>query len=91
MHDFEDKEHGKVVPYGVYDMAANAGCVSLGITHDTAEFAVTSIRTWLDADGTPALSDMRELTITADCGGSNGARAAALEDRTAKARRRDAA
>jgi len=75
VHDFMDKEQGKVVPHGVYDAAANAGWVSLGITHDTAEFAVQSIRTWLDRIGRQRYPSMRELTITADCGGSNSARA----------------
>jgi hypothetical protein len=74
VHDFPDKELGKVAPYGVYDIAADAGWVSLGITHDTAEFAVASIRTWLETIGRVRYPDMRELTITADCGGSNGAR-----------------
>jgi len=74
VHDFPDKELGKVVPYGVYDVAANAGFVSVGITSDTAEFAVHSIRTWLERMGRKRYRDMRELTITADCGGSNGAR-----------------
>ena len=49
VHDFEDKELGKVVPYGVYDLGANAGWVSVGVTSDTAQFAVASIRHWLDA------------------------------------------
>jgi hypothetical protein len=75
VHDFMDKEQGKVVPHGVYDAAANAGWVSLGITHDTAEFAVQSIRTWLDRIGRQRYPSMRQLTITADCGGSNSARA----------------
>ena len=74
VHDFEDKALGKVVPYGVYDVGANAGWVSLGITSDTAEFAVNSIRTWIDRVGRPRYPHMHELTITADCGGSNGAR-----------------
>ena len=73
-HDFQDKELGKVVPYGVYDVGANAGWVSLGITSDTAEFAVNSIRTWIERIGRPRYPGMSELTITADCGGSNGAR-----------------
>ena len=47
MHDFVDKELGKVAPYGVYDIAANAGWVSVGIDHDTAEFAVNAIRRWM--------------------------------------------
>jgi hypothetical protein len=74
VHDFPDKELGKVAPYGVYDIAADAGWVSLGITHDTAEFAVASIRTWIETIGRARYPNMRELTITADCGGSNGAR-----------------
>jgi Rhodopirellula transposase DDE domain len=74
VHDFADKELGKVAPYGVYDLAADAGWVSLGITHDTAAFAVASIRTWLERIGRARYPNARELTITADCGGSNGAR-----------------
>ena len=74
VHDFEDKKLGKVVPYGVYDVSANEGWVSVGITSDTAEFAVQSIRSWLDRMGSKRYPDARELTITADCGGSNGAR-----------------
>jgi hypothetical protein len=74
VHDFEDKPLGKVAPYGVYDVAADAGWVSVGITHDTAEFAVASIRTWLERMGRQRYPKARELTITADCGGSNGAR-----------------
>jgi DDE family transposase len=74
VHDFPDKELGKVSPYGVYDIAANAGWVSLGITHDTATFAVASIRTWLEKVGRVRYPNARELTITADCGGSNGSR-----------------
>ena len=74
VHDFVDKTLGKVVPYGVYDVGANAGWVSLGITSDTAEFAVNAIRTWRERVGQTRYPNMRELTITADCGGSNGAR-----------------
>jgi hypothetical protein len=74
VHDFEDKKLGKVVPYGVYDVTANAGFVSVGITSDTAEFAVQSIRCWRERMGRRRYPDARELTITADCGGSNGAR-----------------
>jgi Rhodopirellula transposase DDE domain len=74
VHDFEDKKLGKVVPYGVYDVTANAGFVSVGITSDTAEFAVASIRCWLERMGRQRYPQARELTITADCGGSNGAR-----------------
>ena len=74
VHDFQDKELGKVAPYGVYDIAANSGWVSVGITSDTAEFAVASIGTWLDKMGRQRYPNARKLTITADCGGSNGAR-----------------
>jgi hypothetical protein len=74
VHDFEDKQLGKVVPDGVYDVTANAGFVSLGITSDTAEFAVQSIRCWLERMGCERYPKASELTITADCGGSNGAR-----------------
>ena len=74
VHDFADKKLGKVVPYGVYDIAANAGWVSVGITSDTAEFAVATIRSWLERMGRGRYPDMSELTITADCGGSNGSR-----------------
>lgn len=74
VHDFEDKTLGKVTPYGVYDVTADAGFVSVGITADTAEFAVQSIRCWLERVGRPRYPEARDLTITADCGGSNGAR-----------------
>jgi Rhodopirellula transposase DDE domain len=74
VHDFADKKLGKVVPYGVYDVTANAGFVSVGITSDTAEFAVQSIRCWRERMGRQRYPNARELTITADCGGSNGAR-----------------
>jgi hypothetical protein len=74
VHDFEDKKRGKVVPYGVYDMFADAGFVSLGITSDTAEFAVQAIRCWRERIGRQRYPKARQLTITADCGGSNGAR-----------------
>ena len=74
VHDFEDKALGKVVPYGVYDVTANAAFVSVGITSDTAQFAVQAIRTWLERMGRQRYPAASELTITADCGGSNGAR-----------------
>jgi hypothetical protein len=74
VHDFADKELGKAVPYGVYDVAANTGFVSVGITSDTAEFAVEAIRTWHERMGRKRYPKAHELTITADCGGSNGAR-----------------
>ena len=73
-HDFEDKELGKVVPYGVYDIGANLGYVSLGIDHDTGEFAVNAVRCWLDQMGRKLYPGMTRLMITADGGGSNGSR-----------------
>jgi hypothetical protein len=73
-HDFVDKKLGKVAPYGVYDIAANAGCVNLGISNDTAPFAVNSIRCWLNVMGRERYPDMNQLMITADGGGSNGSR-----------------
>src|SRR5271157_479867 len=74
VHDFVDKELGKAVPYGVYDIAANAGCVSVGIDNDTAQFSVNSIRCWLDVMGRERYPEMTQLMITADGGGSNGSR-----------------
>ena len=74
VHDFIDKELGKVTPYGVYDVAGNAGWVSVGTDHDTAAFAVATIRTWWDKAGQAAYPDARRLLITADGGGSNGYR-----------------
>ena len=74
VHDFVDPLLGKAVPYGVYDVAANAGCVSVGIGNDTAQFAVNSIRRWLDVMGHERYPDMNRLLITADGGGSNGSR-----------------
>jgi hypothetical protein len=74
VHDFVDKQLGKVVPYGVYDIAANAGCVSVGIDNDTAQFSVNSIRRWLDLMGHARYPTMNRLMITADGGGSNGSR-----------------
>ena len=74
VHDFEDKALGKVVPYGVYDIGANAGWVSVGVDHDTAPFAVNAIRRWLERMGRTRYPDAERLMITADCRGSNGAR-----------------
>ena len=74
MRDFPDKQLGKVVPYGVYDIAADAGCVSVGIDHDTAEFAVNAIQRWYDKMGRERYPTADRLMITADGGGSNGTR-----------------
>jgi hypothetical protein len=73
-HDFENKQLGKVVPYGIYDVGANSGYVSLGIDHDTAQFAVNATRLWLDKVGGERYPDTPKVMITADCGGSNGPR-----------------
>ena len=74
VHDFEIPALGKVAPYGVYDIAANAGLVNLGTDHDTAAFAVESIRRWWLTLGESRYPDAASLLITADCGGSNGFR-----------------
>lgn len=73
-HDFPDPELGKANPYGVYDQGANVGWVSVGTDHDTAEFAVESIRRWWFKMGRSRYPDATKLLITADCGGSNGYR-----------------
>jgi len=73
-HDFPSHAKGKAIPYGVYDLARNEGWVSVGISADTAQFAVSSIAAWWEQLGRAAYPDARELTITADSGGSNSAR-----------------
>jgi transposase len=72
--DFKDKQLGKVNPYGVYDLKLDEGYVSVGIDADTAQFAVSSIRSWWAHLGQERYPDAETLTITADCGGSNGNR-----------------
>jgi hypothetical protein len=74
VHDFVDKALGKAVPYGVYDITANAGCVSVGIDHDTAEFAVNAIERWREIMGAERYPTSNGLLIPADGGGSNGSR-----------------
>jgi hypothetical protein len=74
VHDFVDKQLGKAIPYGVYDLTANQGWVSVGIDHDTAEFAVESIRRWWQQMGRLRYQPAGELLITADGGGSNSSR-----------------
>jgi hypothetical protein len=74
VHDFLIKEFGRAVPYGIYDLAANSGWISVGINHDTAEFAVQTIRSWWHNVGSKRYPKARHLTITADGGGSNGSR-----------------
>ena len=74
MHDFIIPELGRVSPYGVYDLAANEAWVSVGVDHDTAAFAVESIRRWWRSMGQPLYPDATRLLVTADAGGSNGSR-----------------
>ncbi len=73
-HDFRDPELGKVAPYGVYDLSDDVGWVNVGIDNDTAQFAVESIRGWWQQLGRARYPHASSLTITADCGGSNGNR-----------------
>src|SRR5712672_399408 len=73
-HDFPGDSAGKAIPYGVYDVTADAGWVNVGTDHDTAAFAVESIRRWWNARGSQDYPDARRLLITADAGGSNGYR-----------------
>src|SRR5262245_40429164 len=74
VHDFQDKELGKAIPYGVYDITHNQGWVSVGIDHDTAHFAARSIRRWWEEMGVLRFPRAEELLITADGGGSNSHR-----------------
>jgi hypothetical protein len=73
-HDFPDEQAGRVTPYGIYDIAADTGFVNVGTDHDTAAFAIESIRCWWGTLGKDAYPDARRLLITADAGGSNGYR-----------------
>jgi len=74
VHDFVDPEQGRAAPYGVYDLQKNEAWVSVGLSHDTGEFAVQTIRTWWKEMGAPRYPDASSLLITADGGGSNGYR-----------------
>jgi hypothetical protein len=74
VYDFLDKALGKAIPYGVYDLAKDQGWVSVGISHDTAEFAVVTLRAWWRRMGKPLYQHATDLYITADGGGSNGSR-----------------
>ena len=74
VHDFEYKDLGKAIPYGIYDVTANNGWVNIGTDHDTAEFAVESIRRWWKKMGSKAYPNAKDLLITADGGGSNSSR-----------------
>lgn len=74
VHDFPDKELGKAIPYGIYDVSANTGWVSVGTDHDTSAFAVATLRSWWDSEGRARYPDADRLLICADGGGSNGSR-----------------
>jgi hypothetical protein len=74
VHDFKLKELGKAIPYGVYDVQRNAGWVSVGVSHETAAFAVATIRRWWKQMGSKSYPQARSLHIVADSGGSNGSR-----------------
>ena len=74
VHDFLDKELGKAIPYGVYDLLRNEGWVNVGVDHDTSEFAVESLRRWWKRMGKKAYPEATDLLVTADGGGSNGSR-----------------
>jgi transposase len=74
VHDFLDKQLGRATPYGIYDIGRNTGWVNVGVDHDTAEFAVESIRRWWTSMGRKTYPRAGRLLITADSGGSNGAR-----------------
>ncbi len=74
VHDFPDKELGKAIPYGIYDVSDNSGWVSVGVDHDTSAFAVATLRTWWDTVGKSRYPSASRLLICADGGGSNGHR-----------------
>jgi len=74
VHDFKDKQLGKAIPHGIYDITSDQGWVTVGIDHDTAQFAVNSIRSWWEYLGHERYPKAKCLQITADCGGSNGNR-----------------
>ena len=78
-HDFPDAELGKITPYGVYDIAANTGFVSVGTSHDTAAFAVNALRLWWQREGALRYPGARRLLVTCDAGGSNSCTRPALE------------
>ena len=74
VHDFPDKDLCKAIPYGIYDVSANTGWVSVGTDHDTSAFAVQTLRRWRDTIGKTRYPDADRLLICADGGGSNGYR-----------------
>jgi hypothetical protein len=89
MHDFIIPELGRAAPYGVYDVTRNAGWVSVGVDHDTSAFVAQSIRRWWESMGREAYPGAGKLLITADSGGSNGARVRLWKTGITKTRRRD--
>jgi hypothetical protein len=82
-HDFPDRELGKITPYGIYDIAANRGFVSVGTSHDTGAFAVSALRLWWRAEGSLRYPGARRLLVTCDAGGSNGHRCRLWKDQLA--------
>jgi len=84
VHDFPDKELGKAIPYGIYDVSANTGWVSVGTDHDTSAFAVATLRSWWDTIGEARYPHADRLLICADGGGSNGSRVRAWKIELAK-------
>jgi len=84
VHDFPDKDLGKAIPYGIYDVSANTGWVTVGTDHDTSAFAVATLRSWWDTIGSLRYPDADRLLICADSGGSNGNRVRAWKIELAK-------
>jgi hypothetical protein len=83
-HDFPDQELGKITPYGVYDIAANRGFVSVGTSCDTAAFAVNALRLWWRKEGSLRYPGAGRLLVTCDAGGSNGYRCRLWKDQLAE-------
>jgi len=82
-HDFPDEELGKIAPYGVYDIAADTGFVSVGTSHDTGAFAVSALRLWWQQEGSLRYPGATRLLVTCDAGGSNGYRCRLWKDQLA--------
>ena len=91
VHDFPDPKVGKAIPYGVYDLGRNAGWVGVGVDHDTAAFAVQTLRRWWEQVGRATYARADRLLVGADAGGSNGYRVRARQDRAGQAGGRDGA
>ena len=83
VYDFASLADGKAIPYGIYDLVEKTGFVNVGIDHETAEFAVESIRRWWQQVGKWLYPDKKELLITPDGGGSNGGRRQPVEEKAA--------